>query len=80
MWWKRKFKLEGGRAGIIRVREGEMMGELDWEMLTGQFDMVIYARSCRWTTPKAQPMTTDEVLRLAEEVAKDMGIKIDVAL
>jgi hypothetical protein len=73
-----KFKREGGRAGLIRVRENGMSGYLDWEMLTGDLDMGISGDSCRWDSPNDHAMSRTDVLRLAEELATDMKIHLEV--
>jgi hypothetical protein len=72
-----KFNLEGGRAGLIRVRENGMSGSLNWEMLVGELDMCISAGSCWWEGP-SRVMSREEVLRLAEELATDMRIRLEV--
>ena len=74
-----KFKREGGRGGLIRVRENGLSGCLDWEMLVGELDMVIYGSSCRWEVPVRQAMSRDEVLRLAKELAAEELIRIEVS-
>lgn len=74
----RKFKLSGGRAGTIRFREGDAIGELEWEMLVGELDMAIYPRACRWIEPQPKPMTRDEVHRLAAEFAAEAKLKLEI--
>jgi len=76
---QRKFKLEGGRAGFARFREGDAQGSLEWEMLAGDIDMVIYPGSCWWRLPLEARMQPDEVRRLAQELANEMRISIEVA-
>jgi hypothetical protein len=76
---RRKFKLEGDRAGFARFREGDAQGSLEWEMLVGEIDMVIYPGSCWWMLPREARMQPDEVRRLAQELANEMRINIDVA-
>jgi hypothetical protein len=73
-----KFKREGGRCGLIRVRENGLSGCLDWEMLARELDMVIFGSSCRWEVPVQQSMSRDEVLRLATELAAEERIRIEV--
>lgn len=74
------FIREGGRAGVIKYASGGITGELSWEMLVGEFDLVIYGTSCRWLTPEARAMTKPEVLALAQQVADEWNVRIDVDL
>jgi hypothetical protein len=74
-----KFKLDGGRAGFVKFREGDAQGSLAWEMLVGEIDMVIYPTSCWWLVPRETQMRPDEVRRLVQELADEMHINIDVA-
>jgi hypothetical protein len=76
---RRKFNLTGGRAGVITFREGAATGELEWEMLVREIDMVIYGERCAWTSPERRPMARADVTRLTQELANEMRIKIDVA-
>jgi hypothetical protein len=73
-----KFKLRS-REGLITFREGDVAGELEWKMLVGDLDLVIYGDRCRWTAPDSWPMLRAEVKRLAQELADDMRVKIDLA-
>ena len=75
----RRFFIEGGRAGTIHYNEGERRGHLDWEMLIGEFNMVIYADSARWTAPERRAMTKDEVRALVRELVTETKLRIDLA-
>jgi hypothetical protein len=76
---RRKFQLEGGRAGFVSFREGRARGQLEWEMLVGDVSMVIYSRSCWWLEPAEVRMHPDEVCRLSQELANEMRIAIELA-
>ena len=81
MWWRRekRFRLSGGRAGIIAYQNGERRAELEWEMLVGEFGLVVYADRARWRAPADQPLTRDEARELLRELAKEMKTNIELA-
>ena len=74
-----KFHLQGGRAGFIRFREGDVEGSLEWEMLAGEIDMALYPGGCWWLVPSETQMQPNEVRRLGQELATEMQISIDLA-
>jgi hypothetical protein len=74
-----RFKREGGRAGVIKYVSGDQAGELEWEMLVGPFDLVIYGASCRWLRPESRALTKTEVLALAQEISDEWSVRIDAA-
>jgi hypothetical protein len=75
---ERTFRVEGGRAGVIRFSDGTRSAELDWEMLGWEADMVIYGEACRWTSPEPRKMTKAEVHALAHEFARVWQVRIDL--
>ena len=54
-----KYRLPGGRAGVIDSYEDSRHGSLEWEMMARNVDIVIYADSCRWTAPADSAKTDD---------------------
>jgi hypothetical protein len=77
---KRKFRLEGGRAGVFKYDDGHQQAELEWEMLVGgDFDLVVYGQSCRWTAPESRSMTKDEVRELVRALVVETKFRIDLA-
>ena len=74
------FKLSGGRAGTVQYDSDGRRAELSWEMLIGEFDMVVYARDSRWVLPEERSMTEDELRDLIKKLAHDMKINIELAL
>jgi hypothetical protein len=74
-----KFQLQGGRAGFARFRENGAEGELEWEMLAGEIDLVIVPGSCSWRAPRENRMRADEIRRLAQELATEKRMTIDIA-
>ena len=81
MWpfGKRKFQSKGGRAGLFRYTDGNKRGELEWEMLVGDFDLVIYGESCRWTEPESRHMTREEVRNVVRELVAETKLRVDLA-
>jgi hypothetical protein len=73
-----KFKLQGGRAGRILVKERSRSGYLDWEMMARDLDMEIFGDSCFWERPEPLAVPREDVLRLAEELADEMKIRLEV--
>jgi len=73
-----KFKLQGGRAGRILVHDQSRDGYLEWEMLARDLDMEIFGNACSWERPTLQAMSKEDVLRLAEELADEMKIRLEV--
>ena len=76
---RRKFRKDGGRTGVIRYACGDRRGELEWEMLVADFDLVINGDRCRWTAPEEASMTRQEVRALAQELATEMNVRVDLA-
>ena len=76
---KKKFKVQGGRAGSIVFREETAAGKLNWEMLTGDASMVIYAKSCVWCSPHETPMQPSEVRRLAQEFSTEANVVLEIS-
>jgi hypothetical protein len=76
----RLFKLSGGRAGTVQYDSDGCRAELSWEMLVGEFDMVVYTRGSRWVIPEERSMTEDEVRELVKKLAREMKINIELAL
>jgi|SRR5580658_3841290 hypothetical protein len=75
-----RFTIEGGRGGLVKFDDGVRRGQLDWEMLgAGEFDLVIYGESCRWTAPEVRKMTREEVTGLAQELAVSVRARIDLS-
>ena len=81
MRWPRlfsKFRLRGGRGGVITAREGSRVAELHWEMLIGEFDMVIYGDQSTWVKPEPSSLAIQDVIRLVGELARDMRINVQL--
>ena len=74
-----KFKFSGGRSGMIYVTEGDVLGQMEWELLTRDVDLVIDAGRCFWTAPTMTTMTRADVLRLAHEFANETHLRVEVA-
>jgi hypothetical protein len=75
-----KFRLQGGRAGIVTAREGSRVAELQWEMLLGELDMVVYGDQSTWMKPERHSISADDLRRLVGELASDMRINIELDL
>ena len=78
-----KFHLQGGRAGVITAREGKRVAELHWEMLVGELDLVVYGAEASWTEPgrlERQAIDAADLRRLAAELAREMGINVQLDL
>jgi hypothetical protein len=82
MWpfTKRKFRMQGGRAGLFKYDDGRRRCELDWEMLVGgDFDLVVYGEQCRWTAPESRRMTKAEVTAMVQELVSETNLRVDLA-
>jgi hypothetical protein len=75
-----KFRLRGGRAGVVTARDGGRIAELHWEMLTGGLDMVVYGDQSTWTMPGRDSITAEDLRRLVGELARDMRINVELDL
>jgi hypothetical protein len=73
-----KFRLRGGRAGTVTARDGSRIAELEWEMLHGELDMVVYGDRSTWTKPERHRIPADDLRRLVGELAQDMHINIEL--
>ncbi|MEP7274188.1 MAG: hypothetical protein ABI882_22025 [Acidobacteriota bacterium] len=73
------FRIVGGRAGTVFYEGGKRVGELGWEMLIGDVEMVIYASQCRWNSPETRPMTRAEIVDLVRLLASALPGRIEVA-
>lgn len=77
---KGRFELSGGRAGVVHDADDGRRGGLSWEMLVGEFSMVVHAEGCRWVLPEEREMTPDEARELTQKLAADMKINVELAL
>jgi len=75
-----KFRIEGGRAGVITIHDGDGVATLAWEMLVGDLDMVVYGHLCRWSRPEKRPVQRHELQRLVAELATEMRIDVQLDL
>jgi prepilin-type processing-associated H-X9-DG protein len=74
-----RFRIEGGRGGLVTFHDGARLGQLDWEMLVaGKFDIVIYGEDCRWTAPEQREMTRQEVIGLVRALALAVRARINL--
>ena len=76
---KRRFRVEGGRAGLIHFEDGARRGELSWEMLASDdADVAIYGDSCTWTAPERRAMGREEVRALAQAFASEHKARVEL--
>jgi hypothetical protein len=75
-----KFRLQGGRAGVVTAREGRRVAQLPWEMLTGELDMIVYGDQSTWTKPEHDLISAEDLRRLVGELAREMAINIELDL
>lgn len=83
MRWPRlfsKFRLRGGRAGVITARERGRVAELPWEMLTGELDVIVYGDQSAWTKPERASISAEDLCRLVGELAREMRINVELDL
>jgi hypothetical protein len=73
------FVREGGRAGYFKYMDADRSGQLEWELLAGQHDLVIFGESCWWTSPDQRQMTKEEVRTLVRQLATAQALCIDLA-
>jgi hypothetical protein len=69
-----------GRAGL-RYREGDRTIFVDGEMLTGEFDFVIYAGSIRAWESSGEPIAEAERQRIVSNIQaafRQNGMAVDV--
>ena len=48
-------------------------------MLLGEFDIVIYGESCRWTAPESRQMTREETRSVVRELVAETKLRVDLA-
>lgn len=60
------------------MRDPSRDGFLEWEMLARDLDMAIFGDVCCWERPTRQPMSKADVLRLAEELAGELKVRLEV--
>jgi hypothetical protein len=74
----RKFKVEGGRSGVITFDDAGTPGRMAWELCLGEIAMAIDPESCTWGTPSESRMSGAEVRRFAQEFSTEVGVSVEV--
>jgi len=75
----KRWFIDGGRAGHVKYNDGRSRAEMEFEMLVGKSELVIYGERCRWTAPQIRNMSREEVRGLARELAQSMHATIDLS-
>jgi hypothetical protein len=74
----RKFKVEGGRSGVIRFEETGTPGRMAWELCLGESAMAIDPDTCTWCTPTESKISAPEVRRIVQEFSTEVGVSVEV--
>lgn len=64
-----EFSFQGGRCGVISGKIDGRTGHMEWEMLVGEFNFVIYRGSGCWPGKEKVKMSELEEVRFLEEFA-----------